>query len=403
VMSGLVLTANGWGMLVGALTGGFLSDIYGRRTNFTWALAVFAVFTFIAGFAQNPWQMIAARAIGGWGMGAETDSCTTYIQELYPSRMRGRVTSVAFGFGISLANLGCMAIWILLGIPYGWQWVFWWGGSFAVIVYIIRLLWLPESPRWLQAQGRWEEAEHVMAKLEKDIPVESKSKYLEDVKTLASKALAAPVEKEHFKVGDLLSPDYRKRTAVCWSMTFLAYMGDRGYYAWITPLLILAFGSTVGALAAGIPLSLGMFFGAVVISGLVTDRIGRKTSMIISSVMMTVFALVLGQIFGVAEYFWWVIVFAILIRVAAGVFYPNQYTYVTEQYPTRFRALSFATSTTWSRLTDSTAAVIFGYIISTLGARWIFNISAVFLICPAIILALWGISTKGKTLEELSK
>jgi putative MFS transporter len=402
VMAGIVLAASGWGMIVGSLTGGIISDFFGRRVNFMWALAVFSIFTFLGGFAQNPMDMIITRAIGGWGMGAETDSITTFIQELYPARMRGRVTSIAFGLGVSISGLGDMAIWILLGIPYGWQWVMWWGGATAIIVYILQIFWLPESPRWLQTHGRWEQAENVLSRIEKEVPEGKMPKYREDVKALAARVIATPVKKEQFHIRDLLGPEYRSRTAVCWSMTFFAYMGDRAYMRWITPLLLIAFGSTIGALAGG-SLSIAMMIGSVVISGLVTDRIGRKSCMIISSITMTVIALVLGQIFEYTQLFWYIIVFSILIRIAAGLFYPNQYSYVTEQYPTRARALSFATSSAWSRITDSTGSIIFGWVIAVWGVSWMWNISALFLLTSGLIIWIWGISTKGKTLEELSK
>jgi putative MFS transporter len=402
MMSSIVLTSYGWGMIVGALTAGVLSDLNGRKAAFYWSLAVFAIFTFLGGFAQNPWQLIATRIIAGWGMGGETIACTTLIQELFPTRIRGRAMSVAFGLGIAISSLGDTAVWILLGIPYGWQWVFWWGGAASFIVYILQVFWLPESPRWLQSRGRWAEAEETLTKLEKKIPDEKMARYREDVKDLATKIQVTSAEKEQLGIRDLLGKDYRKRTAVCWTMTFLAYMGDRGYLIWLTPLLMIAFGSVTGALTGGL-LGVAMMVGASVIAGAVTDYFGRKNVMVTSSVFLFAFAVLAGIVFPNKSLFWYTVLFTFLLRVTAGVFYSNQYTYVSEQYPTRARSTAFGATTIFQRINDATAGIIFGFVISMWGVPWAFYGSATLMLAAGLIILVWGISTRGRTLEEISK
>src|ERR1700761_6780243 len=154
------------GMTLGALITGFVGDRMGRRFTYQINLLIFGLASLAAAFAPNMTVLIACRFVQGLGLGAEIVVGYSTLTEFVPPRTRGRwLSMMAF---IVVAGFPMTSLLGYLIIPtFGWRPMFVIAGIGSLIVWYLRKN-LPESPRWLESQGRSEEAEQLMQAIEKE-------------------------------------------------------------------------------------------------------------------------------------------------------------------------------------------------------------------------------------------
>src|SRR5579872_7046693 len=165
------LAQNGWflsltfiGMTLGSLAAGFLGDRFGRRFTYQFNLMIFGLASLAAAFAPDMAVLNALRFVMGLGLGAEIVVGYSTMTEFVPPRTRGRW--LAFMALIVVSGLPATALLGTLTIPlFGWRPMFVIAGIGALIVWYLRKN-LPESPRWLETQGRLDEAEALMQTIE---------------------------------------------------------------------------------------------------------------------------------------------------------------------------------------------------------------------------------------------
>src|SRR5580658_9549170 len=154
------------GMTLGALITGFVGDRFGRRFTYQINLLIFGLASLAAAFAQDMDQLIVCRFVQGLGLGAEIVVGYSTLTEFVPPKTRGRwLSMMAF---IVVARVPAPS---LLGYPVipnvGWRPMFLVAGVGALFVWYLRKN-LAESPRWLESEGRLEEAEALMQAIEKE-------------------------------------------------------------------------------------------------------------------------------------------------------------------------------------------------------------------------------------------
>src|ERR1700678_1608667 len=149
------------GCVLGASLAAFTSDRFGRKKSLLAAAALFTVSSIGAALPRNITEFVIARVLGGLAIGLASTLSPLYIAEISPARIRGLLVSVnqlAIVTGILLSysvNYG------LTGAgPANWRWMF---ASAAVpsAFFLVTLLSVPESPRWLVQKGREAEAEQI--------------------------------------------------------------------------------------------------------------------------------------------------------------------------------------------------------------------------------------------------
>ena len=168
------------GCLIGAVSAGGLSNRFGRKRLLTLAAMVFAVSSLGTGLAVHFATFVAWRILGGFAIGLASGISPMYIAEISPAHLRGTLVSLnqlAIVFGILLAQVvnwliarpvppGATAHEILLSwnCEWGWRWMF---AATAVpsFLFLIATFLVPESPRWLAAKGRGEQALAVLERL----------------------------------------------------------------------------------------------------------------------------------------------------------------------------------------------------------------------------------------------
>jgi MFS transporter, SP family, sugar:H+ symporter len=163
------------GSAVGAFSAGQIADRYGRVKAMVVAAGLFAISALGSGFAFSIWDFIFWRLLGGIAVGIASVIAPAYIAECSPAQMRGRLGSLqqlAIVSGIFIALLsdyfiavsaGSAELPFLLGIA-AWRWMFL-TAALPAVLYGMAALTIPESPRYLVAQGREQEASTVLAKI----------------------------------------------------------------------------------------------------------------------------------------------------------------------------------------------------------------------------------------------
>jgi SP family arabinose:H+ symporter-like MFS transporter len=148
-LHGIAMASALYGTVVGSLVGGWPSDRFGRKATLLWIGVLYFVGAVGSGLAPNVETFIAARVIGGLGIGISTVVAPMYISEIAPAKHRGRLAgmfqfNIVFGILIAFVSNALLA-----GIgENAWRWML--GvAAFPSVVYALFCLGLPESPRWL--------------------------------------------------------------------------------------------------------------------------------------------------------------------------------------------------------------------------------------------------------------
>ena len=153
-MHGWVVSAALWGTVLGSIAGGKVSDRFGRKNTLFGVGILFFVSAVWSAFAAGPWSMIAARFIGGLGVGVSTIAAPVYIAEISPAESRGRLTAL-FQFNIVLGVVVSLASNLALKDvgENAWRWML---GveAFPALVFTALCPFLVESPRWLASRGK---------------------------------------------------------------------------------------------------------------------------------------------------------------------------------------------------------------------------------------------------------
>ena len=181
-LHGIAMASALYGTVVGSLIGGWPADRFGRKKTLLWIGVLYLLGAAGSGLAQNVWVFIAARVIGGLGIGISTVVAPMYISEIAPPKHRGRLAgmfqfNIVFGILIAFVSNA-----LLSGIgDNAWRWML--GvAAFPSLLYALFCLGLPESPRWLLSKkGDREAAVDVLQKAQPEVSREEISREADEI------------------------------------------------------------------------------------------------------------------------------------------------------------------------------------------------------------------------------
>ncbi len=337
---GLVGSAAVVGMLVGSLVFGNLTDRFGRRTMYLFDLAFFILFALLAAVSQNMGELIIFRFLLGIGLGADYPISSTLTAEFAPVKRRGMlmVTTIAFWVIGAIVSYGVSLALLHVG-PNAWRWMLASGAVPAALVIWGRRS-IPESPRWLMANGHTTQALTIAEKVAADAGTTLNTENFEQVNADPARPKA--------EFGRLFNKSLIRMTIFA-SLTWLLF--DVGNYATIvfSPTIFkLLKGSTLtsSVLASAAMQAIGLV-GIFVVWSLV-DKVGRKWIQSVGFLGLGLVFIVMGLLhhpgFGL-----FLGLFLILSLVDQG---PGQLTYVYagEVFPTSLRATGQGFATASSRV-----------------------------------------------------
>ena len=323
----------GWGCSV---IWGPIADRFGRMPAMTASIAMYGVFTALAGLATELWEWNAFRFLAAVGVGGEWAMAGTLLAEVLPERVRARFG----GLMHSAAYVGVLivsALYLAAGPQLGWRGMFLIGGIPALAVFIIRRT-TPEPERWQQNSAEQER-----------------------------KSFWQPVV-------DVLTPPYRARTLGNLALLVVCVIGLWAGSTYVpTAVTDLAhhagYGSSATVRLAGISsMTVAAFtiVGCVVIPRL-ADRFGRRATLAGLFVLMAIGAV---GVYGIAYPAHSIVLTFVFLPVLGlgGANFAIFTIWLPEQYPTRMRATAFAFTTTLSRWFAAAGTFLIGYGIHASGS-----------------------------------
>lgn len=205
------------GMLIGALVGGAIADKLGRRRTILASIVWFSAFTGLSGFADGPGVFGALRFVAGLGLGALVPSSNAISSEFVKDKHRS-IASTAMMSGVPIGgSIAAVVGMKVLHDPEHWPMLYFFAFS-GLLLAVVTWFALPESPTWLRAQGRVEDASHIEAKYGLSAPVTT----------------AAPAEKA--SVWDVVRPRYVVATVLFFVATTATMFAWYGLGTWLPKL-----------------------------------------------------------------------------------------------------------------------------------------------------------------------
>jgi putative MFS transporter len=391
---GAFIAATFAGLFVGTFFFGFLSDRYGRRRVFTISLLWYSVGSAIMAFQTTTEGVLFWRFVTGIGVGIEIVTIDVFITEMVPQHMRGRAMAFNQAVMFCAAPIAALLSYFLvpttmLGID-GWRWVVLLGAGGAIIVWFIRLA-VPESPRWLAQQGRNEEAERVVAKIEKKVEAEYRQPLPKPLPAVIQPAAQSA------SFGELWKKPYRSRVLMLLLFNFFQAIAYYGFQNWVPTLLI----------GQGITVTKSLLYAFVIATAApvgpllamtIADKVERKWMIVYSALAVIVFGTMFSQMREVGP----LIVLGLLISLSGSALSVAYHSYQTELFPTRIRCRAAGLVYSFSRVGASMSGFIIAYLLRDFGVIGVFvGISVAMLICMVAIGG-FGPKTRGMRLEEIS-
>ena len=418
---GMIVAIATIGTICGAIVAGNLADRFGRKPILFWIGVLFGVGALATALAPLPKLVTGAdgtvsasssfpitffmvfRFLGGVGVGLSSVVAPIYTAEIAPARVRGRLVGlVQFNivFGILLAYASNAVIREIAHEDTAWRWML---GVMAVpaIVFLILLLAVPETPRWLMSMGREDEAVAISRRL-CSTRAESDDQIAEIRAQLAEQAELRSVKVRFF------SRRYRKVILLAFCIAMFNQMSGVNAILYYAPVVIQEAGASADS-SYLMSVAVGLMNLIATMAALtVIDRIGRRALMIVGSIgYLAALGFLAGVMFGFSGHFNMtssvLVLIGLLVFIAAHAFGQGSviWVFISEIFPNRVRGRgqSLGSMTHWSFAALTTYA--FPPVVASLGGGIAFTIFFVFM-CGQLLWVLKVMpETKGVPLEEM--
>jgi MFS family permease len=354
-------------------------------------------------------NFVIARALTGIGVGADLALVNTYINEVAPSNGRARYTSMIF----IMSSLGSfLGIWLglflttpatpfPLGLPFavagpgfefGWRLMYGTGALLALVGILLRFR-LPESPRWLIARGRIDEAEEITTEME-----QRALKRISDLPPIGSELHTHDTEVKVTYMEILGNPLYRRRTILLMLVWFVGLITVYTIGVGLTVVL-----ATLGypPPEAGLIAAIGTFgFIAVALFDYrYSEALERKHWLPIAAALTILGGLLIAV--GGSNNLFVTAIGSIILFIGFNLWVPMCWAWSAENYPTRARATGFALVDSIGHIGGGVGIILLAPLIPMMGAVVTFLVLGGILGVAAAI-AQFGTSTKNLRLDEVS-
>lgn len=250
VAAGALGSAALFGMMVGAMSFGMLSDRLGRKTGIVVCVVLFSVVTVITGLAATPWQFAILRFIAGLGIGGVMPNVVALLTEYAPRRSRSTMVAIMFsGYAVGGMTAAGLGIWIVPA--FGWPAMFYLG-ALPLLLLPVLIKALPESASFLIRRGGEAEVRRILAAIGPGRALPAG-----DVLVVrADQPARAPL-------GDLFRERRAASTLMFWSAFFMCLLMVYALAFWLPKLMTVAGYGLKSSLAFLMVLNMGAIVGAI--------------------------------------------------------------------------------------------------------------------------------------------
>lgn len=382
-----------WGTVLGAIFGGIPTNKIGRKNTLLWIGVLFLFSAIGSAFANDPFVFAAFRFVGGLGVGASTIAAPAYISEIAPAKDRGKLVAF-YQFNIVLGILVAFLSNYLLNDmgENSWRWMM---GVQAIpsVIYILLIISISESPRWLLSKLKKDEARRVLKLMGQEADYEKIKEEIDKDNKDAS------------KVNDtILLKKYRTPLVLAFLMAFFNQLSGINAFLYYSSRIFQEAGlgestALLSSIGIGVVNLIFTLLGVFLI-----DKLGRKILMYIGSVGYIISLSLVAMAF----FFNWegmaVPIFLFLFIAAHAIGQGAViWVFISEIFPNHLRASgqSFGSTTHW--VLAAIIPSLIPYLFSTVGPGVVFIFFAVMMVFQLLFVRFMMPETKGISLEELSK
>lgn len=388
------------GCVAGAMFAGKLSDRIGRKKVLVLSAMLFAVSSAGIAFPLDLNWFVFFRLIGGLGIGIASMLAPMYIAEIAPAGIRGRLVSInqlGIVSGILLIYFvnATIAGWYdeAWNISTGWRWMFG-SGLFPSAIFLLLLFFVPESPRWLAQQQRWDEAKLILTKINGSVKAENELAEIKDALNTETSSFA-----------DILKPGVRKALMIGVILCIFSQVTGINAIMYYAPEIFKSTGDGTGSslmqtVLVGI---INVLFTLVAIK--YVDSWGRRTLLLVGCAGMALCLAIVGGAFYFDLAKGYLVLVAILAYIAffAISLGPLAFVVIAEIFSNRNRGVAMSVCIFFLWASVYAVSQSFPMLLDSIGSAytfWIYMIMAVF----AFIFVYRLIpETKGKSLEEIER
>ncbi|MBU3215575.1 MFS transporter [Clostridium estertheticum] len=382
------------GMFFGALLGGIIGDKIGRRKSVLTFEIIHIIAMIIGSFSPNMTFLIVCRFFMGVGLGALLVTLFAGFTEYMPGRNRGTWSSrVSFigNWSYPICSLIAMSITPLIAANMNWRVQFLVPAILSIIATVIAYKKFPESPRWLEVQGRYKEAEKIMSEIEMLVEHQT-GKKLEPVTDVSADKKENVIPYSALFKGELL-----KRVILGSSVLIAMNVVQYTLINWL-PTIFMSQGIN---LKNSIVLNTMSMFGApfgIFIAVLVIDKIPRK----VMGVGLLLMIAVLGYVYSLQTSMVMITLmgFCLITFVYMFVCYASA-VYVPEIWPTEAKLRGSGLANAVGRISGIVAPFAVAYLLDKQGVKGVFVLLGSVAVIVAIVIATIGIETRGASVEAI--
>jgi len=405
------------GCAAGAFFAGRLADHWGRRTLLILSAAFFIVSAWGSGVAGSSIEFIMYRVIGGLAVGAASVMAPAYISEIAPAKYRGRlitIQQIAIIFGLfssflsnyllaDIAGSSTSEFW--LGFQ-TWRWMFWME-LIPATTFLLALMLIPESPRYLVVSGKIDKAKAVLSRL-----------YGAEAASVKVDEIDASLAEDHHqpKLSDLLEGPGGKVRKIVW-----VGIGLAAFQQLVGINVVFYYGAVLWqavGFSEGDSLLINVISGALSIASCVValniiDKVGRKPMLQWGSVGMGVTLVMMAFAFSTGTQVEGELSLSnsmgILALVSANVYVmifngswgPVMWVMLGEMFPNQIRGSGLAVAGLSQWITNFAITMTFPIFLASIGLLGAYGIYAVFAIISAIFVHRMVHETRGIELEDM--
>ncbi|HKT93129.1 MAG TPA: MFS transporter [Paraburkholderia sp.] len=389
----LLLASAFVGMFFGSLFLGSLADRIGRRRAFLFTLVWYSAFSLLAAFSVNATMLVVCRFLTGVGVGAIYPVADSFLSEILPKEKRGRLAAWAYTTSyVAVPLVGFLAVWLNplhLGGVAGWRIILAIGSLGALFVLAVQHR-LPESPRWLLAQGRNDEAYAMLGR------------FAQSAGAQMPKRFAEPQTRQHplrlsERIAVLRRAPYDKRYLML--VVFHLFQAF-GYYGFgtLAGVVVKSRGIDVTGSTLFVALSfLGYPIGSL-LSVPLLNWIERRTLVIASLISIAIF----GLGFAYSGQAALIVCFGVLTTCASNVFSNAYHVYQAEIFPASVRSTAIGSTYSLSRIMSSALPFILLPVLTQHGPIAMFGVISAALTIVAVTLRALGPLTTRRSQDEIN-
>lgn len=384
------------GTLFGALMVGRPSDWWGRRPVLALLAVVFLASSFGCALAGDWYTLLLFRWLGGVAVGGASVVSPMYITEIAPAKRRGVLVAVSqlnIVVGILAAYFSNYLVAWLLGPddPAAWRWMF---GVMALpsVAFLLTVLWIPESPRWLAKRGRREQAEQVLARFGHEDPAREAAEIVDSLHAETSGGQQRLFQRKYLK-------------PLLFAFMVAAFNQLDGINAVIyytADIFRMAGASKSSALSQSVIIGLTNLVMTLVAMALI-DRVGRKALLLVGSVTFVFSHALAAWVFYTGQHGW--IVIAAMMGIVGSHAYSQGavvWVYINEILPNAIRASGSAVIC--FMLWVLCAAVSWSFpVVAGISKSGPFVFFALMMVLQFFLVLKYLPETKGRSLEELQR